>query len=85
MSTVAIPEARHRQLQFSVRITHDPILGARVVLRLEPTVFIEPIHTLHELGAYFTRMADWEQWQLSDPTTTDATSVWTNPLEELIR
>jgi hypothetical protein len=63
MPTLATLSPSARSLRFTVDIRHDPILGAHVVLRLEPTVFVEPVHTLSELSAYFARMADWQEWQ----------------------
>jgi hypothetical protein len=69
MSTSAVSTPVRPSLQFTVTIRHDPSLGARVVLRLEPTVFVEPVHTLPEVSAYFERMTTWLEWQ---PTAPDA-------------
>jgi hypothetical protein len=80
MLTLATQASSEPSLQFTVNIRHDPILGARVVLRLQPTVFVEPVHTLPELSAYFGRMAQWAEWQ---PTArfTEAQAEFTRMLE----
>jgi hypothetical protein len=83
MSSIPVPPASARALQFQVYITHDPIRGAKVVLNLVPTVFVEPIETLRDLGEYFIRMADWPEWQPANATRAPNNPTYT--LEEVLR
>jgi hypothetical protein len=85
VSSIPVPPASARELQFHIRITHDPVKGAKVVLNLVPTVFVEPIDNLRDLGRYFLDMADWAEWQPTTSRRTRPVSVRTHTLEEILR